>query len=116
MFRNKRIQREASTIEAMIRIYCRHHHGTNSELCKECDLLLQYALVRLKKCPFQEKKTTCGKCPIHCYKPGMRKKIQEVMRYVGPRMVLHHPIMGIMHIVDGFRKSSPKGKQKLPEE
>ncbi|MCK5195912.1 MAG: nitrous oxide-stimulated promoter family protein [Desulfobulbaceae bacterium] len=111
MFTNKRMKREASTIEAMIRIYCRDHHGTSESLCKECDQLLQYAFARLKNCPFQEKKTTCGKCPIHCYKPGMRKKIREVMRYAGPRMLLHHPIMGIMHTLDGFRKPSQKSKK-----
>jgi hypothetical protein len=104
MFTNKRMKREASTIEAMIRIYCRDHHGTNENLCKECNQLLQYAFVRLKNCPFQEKKTTCGKCPIHCYKPGMRNKIREVMRYVGPRILLHHPIMGIMHTLDSLRQ------------
>ena len=112
MFTNKRMNREASTIKAMIRIYCHHHHGTKEKLCRDCDQLLRYAFVRLKNCPFQEKKTTCGKCPIHCYKPEMRQKIKEVMRYVGPRMMLHHPIMGLMHTLDGFRKPSRKGKPK----
>jgi len=98
------MQREAATIKAMIRIYCRHHHGSKQNLCDSCSELLDYALKRLKNCPFQEKKTTCGKCPVHCYKPDMRKKIRDVMRYVGPRMILYHPVMGLMHTIDGFRK------------
>ncbi len=104
------MKREASTIEAMLRIYCRHHHGAGKNLCAECDQLLEYAFARLKNCPFQEEKTTCWKCSVHCYTPGMRERIREVMRYVGPRMLLHRPLMGIMHILDGFRRPSPKNK------
>lgn len=103
MFTNKRIRREAATIKAMIHIYCRHHHGARPDLCAECSELLEYAFKRLENCPFQEEKSTCGKCQIHCYKPNMREKIREVMRYVGPKMLLYHPVMGLMHAIDGFR-------------
>ena len=105
------MQREAKTVAAMIRIYCRHHHGGKKKLCRECAELLEYADERLKHCPFQKKKSTCGKCTVHCYKPGMRKKMREVMRYVGPRIMLHHPIKGIMHTLDGLRKT-PKLHKK----
>ena len=89
----------------MIGIYCRHNHQTRkSELCRQCRGLLEYALLRLEKCPFQEGKTTCGNCKIHCYKPGMRQKIREAMRFAGPRMVWRHPLMAIEHMIDGRRK------------
>ncbi len=108
MFSAPRISREAATIAAMIAIYCRDHHQTDKQLCPECRALLEYAKKRLRHCPFQEKKTTCGKCPVHCYQPAMREKIRRVMRYVGPRMVLRHPLMALRHSMDGLRKTPVK--------
>ena len=106
-----RMKRERQTIEYMIDIYCRNHHHAKGELCSECRELLEYARFRLKNCPFQENKTTCGNCPIHCYKPKMREKVRDVMRYSGPRMIRHHPLLAIGHMVDGLRKEpGPKKK------
>ncbi len=96
--------REVATVEVMIQKYCREQHHSDGSLCKECLELLTYVGKRLGNCPFQENKTTCGKCPIHCYKPAMREKIREVMRTIGPKMILNHPLMGIMHLVDGLRR------------
>ncbi|MCB2181728.1 MAG: nitrous oxide-stimulated promoter family protein [Desulfobulbaceae bacterium] len=103
-FSSRRMRREAETIEAMIRIYCRDHHNCRGSLCEQCNDLLDYARIRLVHCPFQEGKTTCGKCPVHCYKPHMREKIRNVMRYVGPRMMFQRPFMSFMHLLDGFRR------------
>ena len=86
-----RIKREKKTIEAMVHIYCKNKHDGKGELCSECTAFLEYARMRLDKCPFQEKKTTCAHCPIHCYQPEKRQKAKEIMRYAGPRMLLHHP-------------------------
>jgi len=89
----------------MVHIYCNnHHHPAKGELCGECTAFLEYAKMRLDKCPFQERKTTCGKCPIHCYKPDMKAKVKIVMRYSGPRMLLHHPVLAMHHAVDGLKK------------
>jgi hypothetical protein len=99
-----RISREKKTIEAMVRIYCKNHHESKGELCPECSELLEYAKMRLDKCPFQEKKPTCGKCLIHCYQPQMREKAKKVMRHSGPRMLLHHPVLAIHHVIDGRKK------------
>ena len=71
----------------------------NKELCPTCRQLLQYAHNRLKHCTFGEQKKTCRNCPIHCYKPEMKKRIQEVMRYAGPRMFFFHPITTIKHFI-----------------
>ena len=81
----------------MIRLYCRKKEG-NSELCPECRELLDYALLRLSRCKFGEKKTSCKRCPIHCYKPDMRQRMREVMRYSGPRMLFYEPLEAIRHI------------------
>ena len=72
-----------------------------------------YANKRLEKCPFQEGKTTCGKCLIHCYKPAMKEKIRVVMQYAGPRMISRHPILALFHFIDGFRKEAIRHKLKV---
>jgi hypothetical protein len=109
-----RITREKKTIQAMVKIYCKNHHHENQtgELCLECTKFFEYAKMRLDRCPFQEKKSTCGKCQIHCYQPPMREKVKKVMRYSGPRMLLHHPGLAMHHAVDGFRKPPKKADVK----
>jgi hypothetical protein len=99
---SSRIQRESRTVEVMIALYCRDNHKT-AGLCPECRELNDYALERLRKCPFQEGKTTCAKCPVHCYNTEMRDKIRKVMRYSGPRMIFRHPIMAVQHLIDSRR-------------
>lgn len=101
---HKRMKRERKTIDYMVGIYCTGHHGTNSEICIECLQFRDYAFMRLSKCPFQEKKSTCGKCVIHCYNPDMKLKVKKIMRYSGPRLLLHHPILALYHAWDGRRK------------
>jgi hypothetical protein len=107
-----RMKREQKTVENMISICCRDHHHTTEGLCFECRELAEYARLRLQNCPFQENKTTCGNCPIHCYKPQMREKIRDVMRYSGPRMIRHHPLLAIGHMIDGLRKEPGARKKK----
>ena len=99
-----RMKREKRTIEAMVRIYCRGQHQSQAGLCPDCQQLIDYALARLWRCPFQENKTTCAQCEVHCYSPAMRQKIRAVMRYAGPRMLYHHPILAVLHLLDGRRK------------
>jgi predicted amidophosphoribosyltransferase len=106
-----RISREKKTIEAMVHIYCKNHHGSKGELCPECKELFEYAKARLDKCPFQEKKSTCGKCLVHCYQPQMREKVKKVMKYSGPRMLLHHPVLAIHHVFDGRKKPEKLNKK-----
>jgi hypothetical protein len=102
-----RIKREKKTVDAMIRLYCSKHHKTYDELCPECNELHKYAMLRLTKCPFQEDKTTCAKCLVHCYRQDMKTKITKIMRYSGPRMLLYHPILALHHVFDGRKKPKP---------
>jgi hypothetical protein len=97
------MKREEKTVEAMIRLYCRQHHS-KLKLCHDCGQLSAYARERLRKCPFQEGKTVCIKCKVHCYKPEMREQIRTVMRYSGPRMIYLHPVMAVFHLIDRRRK------------
>jgi predicted amidophosphoribosyltransferase len=111
--KHRRTARESKTIEAMLHIYCHGQHGTQDGLCAECQELLGYARARLDKCPFVEKKPTCAKCPVHCYKPAIRKKTAVVMRYAGPRMFHRHPILTFYHLLDGLRRrgDTPSGRE-----
>jgi hypothetical protein len=106
-FGSSRMDNEQRTVEAMVSLYCHAHHGRTEGLCDACISLAAYARQRLAGCIYQGNKPTCGRCPIHCYKPEMRKKIQEVMRYSGPRMLWRHPILAIIHLRDRLRKIPP---------
>lgn len=100
-----RIQRESRTVAAMVRLYCRRHHTAGQkELCPQCRELLDYARQRLQRCRFQEGKTVCVRCPVHCYRPQMRQQIKDVMRYAGPRMIARHPLLTLLHCLDQRRK------------
>ena len=94
----KRIKEEQHVVEQMIRLYCRKKEGYN-ELCPGCQELLQYATDRLERCRFGEDKPTCKKCPIHCYRPQMKERMREVMRWAGPRMIWYHPVAAIKHVI-----------------
>lgn len=97
---------ERRTVAAMIRIFCRGHHGGRGGLCPECRALLEYADRRLEKCPFLDHKPRCSRCTVHCYKPDMRTRIIEVMRYAGPRMLYRHPLLSGIHYVRRGKKTT----------
>ena len=106
-FSSKRLNREWKTMEAMIQIHCRDHHGSCAIVCSECQRLLDYANMRLERCRFGEEKPTCAKCPVHCYQRNRREQVKAMMRYAGPRMLWEHPVMSLRHWLDGFR-NAPK--------
>ena len=106
--KHPRMIREEKTLRAMIRVFCHAKHGIKGPLCSGCEELMTYADERLAKCPFQEAKTTCAKCPVHCYKPVMRNRMREVMRFSGPRMTYRHPVLALFHFADGFRQQHKK--------
>ncbi len=106
------MKREARTVEAMTRIYCRDHHLHQQGLCPRCSELIEYATRRLDECPFGAQKPVCSDCTVHCYKPEMRERIRSVMRYAGPQMSYRHPVLAFYHIMDGYRNSTAApGKQ-----
>ncbi len=93
-----RIEEEKRTVEAMIRLYCRCKEG-HDELCASCAELLDYARQRLDRCRFGERKPTCRRCPIHCYRRDMKQRMTEVMRWAGSRMLFVHPLMALRHLL-----------------
>jgi hypothetical protein len=110
---SSRIERERKTVTVMIELYCQKHHRAG-RLCVECAELSHYASSRLDRCPYQEGKTTCAKCPVHCFQPEKRERIRTVMRYSGPRMMWHHPVAAIRHLVDERRERPVKTKDRIP--
>jgi hypothetical protein len=96
--------RELRTFEAMLRLYCRGHgHQNRTPVCGVCGELLEYATRRLERCLFGDAKPTCTNCVVHCYSADMREQVRIVMRWAGPRMLLRHPILGILHKLDARR-------------
>ena len=105
------LEREKKTLKAMLEIFCRENHETSAgSFCDDCEQLWEYARQKLDKCPFGPDKGPCSKCEIHCYKPDMRKRVQEVMRYSGPRMLKKHPVLAARHLLSEWR-AKPKKKK-----
>lgn len=93
-------EQEKKMVSQMIALYCKKQHHTQGHLCQDCAALREYACQRSDKCPFMETKIFCSNCRVHCYKPKMREKIRAVMRFSGPRMIFHHPVMAARHLIE----------------
>lgn len=95
---NARREMEKQGMSLMVQIYCHgRHHTKKGELCPECRAFEQYAWKRTDRCPFMATKTFCSACKVHCYSKEMRPYVREVMRYAGPRMLFHHPLLALLH-------------------
>ena len=84
-------------------------------VCGECAELLAYAEQRRAFCP-KDPKPFCSYCDTHCYKAGMRDFMRDVMRYAGPRSIVHgHAIDSMRHLIEGRRAKAAakteRGKQ-----
>lgn len=106
---SRRTRREKRTIELMIGMYCRAHCSdghAETGLCAHCSALLEYSLRRVEDCSFGERKPTCARCTVHCFRPEMRDQVRVVMRYSGPRMAYRHPYLAVRHLLD--RRQGPE--------
>lgn len=104
-------EREIQTVEFMIRLYCRKKHNSKN-MCEQCRELFDYVKQRRHKCPFGDNKTFCSNCKIHCYKPSMKEKIQAVMRFSGPRMMIYNPRLAFLHINETIKHKLKQKKEK----
>ena len=103
-------EREKETVSLMISIYCRKKHGGKT-LCPECAALDAYARQRSERCPFMETKTFCSNCQVHCYSPVMRERIRAVMRFSGQRMIFHHPVMAVRHVIETAKERRKRNER-----
>jgi hypothetical protein len=104
-----RLRREWRTLAAMIAISCTQRHGgRRGALCADCRELHDYAQLRLTRCPFGPDKPTCAHCRVHCYRPEMRERVRDVMRFAGPRMLSRHPWLAVMHLLVDDRRPAPE--------
>ena len=99
-------QKEIMLVSQMIKLYCHKNHTNQNgkELCDECQELIEYACERSEKCRFMKNKTFCSNCRIQCYSPEMKKRIQKVMRYSGPRIIIYHPLLCLRHVITGAKE------------
>jgi len=97
---------EKNVLELMIRLYCKGNKHSPDGLCPDCQDLLDYSCRRVDNCPFMETKTFCQNCKVHCYKSDMKEQIRTVMRYSGPKMIFHHPIIAIKHLIESKKEKN----------
>ena len=85
-------------------VYCNAHHDTPKSpllldepafaglslakypVCETCRQFLAYAFERRLRCPLEEK-PACKHCEVHCFKPGHREKVREIMRFSGQYLI-----------------------------
>ncbi|MBI4187586.1 MAG: nitrous oxide-stimulated promoter family protein [Chloroflexi bacterium] len=66
------------------------------KLCPDCSKLLNHGIAKLMLCSY-DPKPMCKKCETHCYAPGYREKIREVMRFSGLYLVKHGRLDLMLH-------------------
>ena len=66
------------------------------ELCEDCRKLLSHGIAKLLLCPY-DPKPMCKKCEPHCYAPGYREKVQEVMKFSGRYLIKHGRVDIMFH-------------------
>ena len=94
--------KELRVLGDFISIFCRENHRTEIKevfstknarlhlvldnkklvLCQNCRKLMNHGIAKLLLCPY-DPKPMCKKCKTHCYTPGYRERIGEVMRFSG---------------------------------
>lgn len=100
------ISEEIRLIDAMIKTYYCQEQVNMTEIPEK--RMLNYAKKRLEYCRFGESKTTCQRCPVHCYQENYRNQMKKIMRYSGPRMLLKHPVLTIKHGIRGLTRRQLK--------
>ncbi len=102
---DEKIGRDIEVLAEFIHIYCEDKHPgaatsrakSNGAVgrylarveygyCADCRKLLLHAASKRILCPY-DPKPACKKCETHCYGPGFRERIREVMRYSGMRLI-----------------------------
>lgn len=109
-------EKDIRVLRDFVKVFCREkHHAVPKEplflkdarlkqclgsqqlrLCADCARLLQHGMAKLALCPY-DPKPMCKKCPTHCYAPGYRERVREVMRFSGWYLVKHGRLDLVFH-------------------
>ncbi len=101
-------EKDIRVVADFVAIFCRENHrdvekslfiskderlhlilnGGGTELCTDCTKLLNHGIAKLLQCP-HDPKPMCKKCTTHCYAPGYRERMREVMKFSGLYLVKH---------------------------
>jgi len=109
LYPHPRIAREMKTLNIIIATFCEYSHPSlpknENHLCVGCTELLAFAYSRLDRCPFRHEKPACARCYLHCYRCDLPKQalIRRAMRIGGPRLLLRHPVLFLLHLADALR-------------
>ncbi len=109
--------RDLKTLIRFVSVYCTGRHpqaersqpcvrsldvealaGRPVQLCAACNKLLAHALVKRINCPMHPK-PACKHCPQHCYHPEYRRRIREVMKFSGRRLLLTGRLDYLLHLL-----------------
>jgi hypothetical protein len=102
----RRERKDLKVLALFTSVYCGAHHADQGErdrfepdepelqglglerrrLCADCREFLSYALTRRLRCPL-DPKPVCKHCHVHCYRPGHRERVREVMRFSGKHLI-----------------------------
>ena len=108
--------KDIRVLSDFISIFCRENHRAEAKdsfiikdeklrhaldskdlmLCQDCDKLLKHGIAKLLLCPYNPK-PMCKKCETHCYAPGYRERVREVMRFSGMYLIKHGRLDLIAH-------------------
>jgi len=103
-----RKEKDIIVLANFVHIFCRENHQDKEKepftikddrlnqilgekeigLCQDCTKLLSHGIAKLMLCPY-DPKPSCKKCEAHCYAPGYREKVREVMRFSGIYSIRH---------------------------
>ncbi len=113
---DKKKSKEVKVLANFISIFCRENHREEAKsifpvrdarlslslgnkdltLCPDCQKLLNHGIAKLLLCPY-DPKPMCKKCETHCYAPGYRERIREVMKFSGRYLVKHGRLDLMVH-------------------
>jgi len=109
-------KKDIKVLADFISIFCRENHREEAKsifpikdarlhpilgdneivLCQDCQKLLNHGIAKLLLCPY-DPKPMCKKCETHCYAPGYREKIRQVMRFSGMYLIRHGRLDMLAH-------------------
>lgn len=105
--------KDMSVLGRFVALYCKDKHADRPktrftykgvddrlwkgiELCDECAKMLTHGTAKRLICP-NEPKPYCKDCDIHCYSPGYRQQVRQIMRYSGKKMMMRGRLDMIYH-------------------